>query len=119
MEDARRGLHSVTRKEHEKNENCEVISVKWLGDEFKYIDLSAEGITAYGSPVVLYDVSTTWNVDFYSFQVKSLASSYTALKSVRKGVTASLVHSVNLAKHLGVEKLRVIRHYYEQYQITK
>ena len=67
---------------------------------------------------------TTETVDFYSFEVESLVSSYPAhghpvLSSDRDCLPASLAHSVILAKHLGVEKLRGIRRYYEQYQMPK
>ena len=120
----RRVLQSVTWNRIRDNENCEVIAVKWLGDEFNYVDLSVETTTVYGSPIRFYDVSTTRTFDYYSFEVDSLVNSYPArghpaFDSDRERVTASLTYSVVLAKHLGVEKLRGIRCKYEQYQMPK
>ena len=119
MYNARRALQKVTWRKSEENENSEVISVKWFGNEFNRVDLSAETTTAYGSRINEYNVCDTWIVDSYSFEVDSLASSYPARDSYREDVTASLAHSVILAKHLGLEKLRGIGRYYEQYQMPK
>ena len=119
MNNARRVLQSVTWNKSEENENAQVISVKWLVNEFNGVDLSAETTTAYGNRITWYDLCGTETVDSYSFEVDSLASSYPALGSDRVRVTASLLHSVILAKHFGVEKLRRIRRYYEQYQMRK
>ena len=41
----------VTWKKREENQNCEEISLKWLGDEFNGTHLSAETTTAYGSRI--------------------------------------------------------------------
>ena len=127
MEDARGLLRSVTWNGIEENDNCEIISVKWLGNDFNYVDISGETTIAYGSRInelELYNMCTTETVEYYSFEVDSLVSSYPAvggalIGSNRERVPASLAHSVILAKHLRVEKLRGIRRYYKQYQTPK
>ena len=119
MYDTRLVLQRVTWKNSEENENSEVVSMAWLDNESNRVELSAETTTAYGSRINRYNMCHTWTVDSYSFEVDSLASSYPDIDSHRKYVTASLAHSVILAKHLGLEKLRGIRRYYEQYQMPK
>ena len=116
---ARDALQSVTWNRSEENANSEVVSVNWLGDEDNFVDLSAERTTAYGSDIYLYDVRGTCCDDSYLLEVDSLASSYPSICSHREFVTARLAHSVILAKHSGVEKLRRIKRYYEQYQMPK
>ena len=118
MNFARGVLQNVTWKKSEGNENPEAISVKWLGDKYNFVDLSAE-TTAYGSRIENYHVGSTWDVEWYSFEVDSLANSYPASNAHRRRVTASLVHSVILAKHFGLEKLKGIRRHYEKYQMPK
>ena len=82
MDDALVVLQRVTWKKSEKNENREVFSVKWLGDEFNHVNLSVETTTtAYGNDACFYDVHQNWAVDSYSFEVHSLASSYPARDS--------------------------------------
>ena len=105
-------------KKSEEIENVEIISVKCIGNQFKNVDLSAE-TTAYRSSISFYYSCGTWDVDLYSFEVESLESSYLALGSDREDVTASLVHSLIFEKYSGVEKLRGIRRYYEQYLVPK
>ena len=106
MYSARGVLQWVTWKESEENENHEVISVKWLGDELTALDLSGETTTAYASRIHRYCLCDTRFVDWFSFEIDSLISSYPAFIADRGHRTANLVHSVILAKHLGVEKLR-------------
>ena len=63
----------VTWKKCEENENCEHVSLKWLGDEFNDAHLSTETTTtAYDSRIYLYEVCNNWGVEWYSFEVENL-----------------------------------------------
>ena len=116
---SRYALQQVTWNNNEETENFEVVSIKRLGNPRNRVDLRGEATTAFGSGITEFAVYGTWDVDSYSFEVDSLASSYPESGSHRQGVTVGLVHSVILAKHLGVEKLKGIRRYYKQYQMPK
>ena len=59
MYKARDVLQRITWKKSEENEISEIISVKWLGNEFKYVNISAEITTAYGSPINRYNICNT------------------------------------------------------------
>ncbi len=108
----------------EGNGGREILSIEGLGDGNGRVRLSGEMSTAYGTGFGFYSVQDANDVDLYSFEFDSLVSSYPAgdddytsgnRESVRKG----LVHSVVLAKHLGVEKLKAIRRYYDRYRVPK
>ena len=58
----------VTWKKSEENENCEHISLKWLGDEFNKARLCAETT----SRIYSYEVLNNWVVESYSFEVQNL-----------------------------------------------
>ena len=84
--------------------------------------LTGEMSTAYGTGFGSYDFGDPYNVELYSFEFDSLVSSYPAndkkLESGnRESVKVGLAHSMVLAKHLGVEKLKQIRRYYDHYQV--
>ncbi len=69
-------------------------------------------------------MSDTSTVDAYSFEFNSLVSSYyTPDDKIRSGsrekISVGLVHSVLLAKHLGVERLRATRRYYDLHCLPK
>ena len=117
--DARGTLQCVTWGRAKENENSEVVSVKWLGDRWNHVDLRGETTTAYGSGITDYRVDSSWTAESYGFELDSLVSSYPESDSNREGVTVNLVHSVILAKHLGVETLKRIRRYYDRYKITE
>ena len=118
------GLQFVTWNTDENKDSSEVVSIKCLGVDSDRVDLRGEMSTAYGSLFPDYYVDCTWSVDSYSFEVDSLVSSYPAGSNYsgdrnREGVTVGLVHSLILAKHLGVEKLKGIRYYYDRYKVPK
>ena len=104
----------------EENDGIETISVSTLGDEDIRTNLSGEMETAYGGEIYGFDLEDPKTVDSYSFEFDSLVGSYPADDSSssiqnREWVSLGLVHSLLLAKHLGVEKLKSIRRYYEYY----
>lgn len=105
-------MQKVTWNDCTENENSEVISLKWLGDNRYTVDLSGETTAAYGGRIADYCPFFIVTDELYSFEVDSLTSSYDPVKSYRRGVTAVIMHSVLLAKHLWIEKLRVIRRHY-------
>ncbi len=85
-------------------------------------ELSGEMSTAYGTGLDSYVVDTTFNVSLYSFEFNSLIGSYPTNDKKpnsrnRESVRVGLAHSVILAKHLGVEKLKAIREYYNHYRV--
>ena len=116
---SRFALQHVTWNYNEENENFEIVSIKRFGNHMNQVDLSGEATTSFGAGITEFDVDVTWDVGLYSFEVDSLASSYPASGSHREGVTVGLVHSVILAKYLGVEKLKGIGRYYKRYQMPK
>ncbi len=84
--------------------------------------LIREMCTAYGIGFNLYGVEDTDNIDLYSFEFNSLLSSLPASEADfsrrnRGGLKMGLAHSVVLAKHSGVEKLKAIRHYYDDHHV--
>ncbi len=89
------------------------------------VELTGEMSSAYGNHDTSYDAHDTSTVDVYSFEFNSLVSSYpTTDKKVRsisnrERIGVGLVHSVLLAKHLGVEKLKGIRHYYDRHCMSE
>ncbi len=77
--------------------------------------------TAYGT-ACSYSATDTGLVESYSFEFSSLVSSYPFkenkdMRPNRKEVSVELAHSVVLAKHFGVEKLKAIRRYYDGHQV--
>ncbi len=84
-------------------------------------ELDGEMCTAYGTAFDWYSVSFTWSVESYAFEFNSLVSSYPAndweeiVAGNREIVRVGLAHSLVLAKHLGVDKLKAIRQYYDNY----
>ena len=111
MYSTRRFLQKVTWN-IEKNDVIEMLSVSTVGD--KYME------TAYGTEICGFRLTDPETVDSYSFEFNSLLGSFPADDSYssiqnREWVSLGLVHSLLIAKHLGVEKLKSIRRYYEQY----
>ncbi len=102
-------------------ENCsrETLSISELGIEGRHVELTGEMSTAYGTGFSSYYTLGTYDVDLYSFEFNSLVSSYPAGENKRNRgrVTVELVHSVILAKHLGVERLKAIRRYYDRHNV--
>ena len=123
MSDALRVLQHVTWKPSEDNDDSGVICVKWLGDELDCVELSGEATTAFGNRIIGYYVDDTWTVISYKPPIDSLISSYPVDSpdledgSHPEDLTVGLVHSVLLAKYLGVEKLKEIQHYHRRYQM--
>ncbi len=101
----------------EVEDGCrEILSIAGLGGAYGVDELTGEISTAYGTDCSYCTMDTSY-VDLYSFEFNSLVSSY-PFREVkfprhnREEVTVGLAHSVILAKHLGVEKLKAIRRYY-------
>ncbi len=118
---ARANLQRVTWEISKENGDSELMSIQ-ESSEWGRTDLSGEESTAFGTPLLGYSVRDTSTVDAYSFEFDSLVSSYPASggnvdTGNRKKVAVGLVHSVLLAKHIGVEKLRAIRQYYDRYHL--
>ncbi len=123
MYDLREVLQFVEWKIEVENGSCEILSIDGLGNEDERVELTGEMCAAYGTGCS-YTPKSTWNVDLYSFEFSSLVGSYPAgetkfIGGNRECVTVGLAHSVILAKHLGVEKLKAIRQYYDDHQVPK
>ena len=107
-----------------ENGEREFLSIHRLGGDGR-VDLTEAMSSAYGNRDTSYDVSDTCTVDAYSFEFDSLVSSYpgkdknTRGSPNRESVTVGLVHSVLLAKHIGIEKLHAIRRYYDEYCVPE
>ncbi len=117
----RESLQWVEWNIDKENGDPEVMSIYQL-DARELCELDGEMCTAYGTGIDWYHVSEIWNVELYSFEFNSLVSSYPAndknlMIGNREIVKVGLVHSLVLAKHLGVDKLKAIRQYYDQYRV--
>lgn len=122
MTDFRWILKQVTWNLSEKKGGVELLSIVELGDESGNANLKSDTETAYGCEIRNFGVSDTLTIDSYSFEFESLVGSYPASNEEftsgnREQVAIGLVHSVLLAKHLGVEKLKAIRRYYDRYRM--
>ncbi len=87
-----------------------------------WTNLAGEMSTAYGDDVDFYCFCGSDSVKLFSFEFNNLVCSYPAKTEKnengnRGSVKVELVHSVVLAKHLGVEKLKAIRQYYDRYRV--
>ena len=122
MEDVRAVLQSVEWNIEVENGSNEILSIGELGNEDGFVELTGEMSTAYGTGVSWFDVTATYDVNMYSFEFSSLAGSYPVREHRTRGgnrecVSVELIHSVLLAKHLGVEKLKAIRRYYDGHNV--
>ncbi len=118
MHDLLEALQLVEWNIELENGSHEIMSIHGLGRGNGNVDLTGEMSTAYGTVFRRYFVESTSNVDLYSFEFNSLVSSYPANeKKIRGGnresIRVELAHSLVLAKHLGVEKLKAIRRYHD------
>ncbi len=117
MEDVLGTLQRVEWDMNGENDDREFLSIHRLGRDPK-VELTGEMSRAYGNHETSYDVRDISIVDKYSFEFNSLVSSYPTIDknvsrpSNRERIGVGLVHSLLLAKHLGAEKLKAIRHYY-------
>ncbi len=114
-------LQSVEWNIELENGDHELMSIHELAS-YGLAELSGEMTTAYGTSFGSYDVWGTYNVELYSFEFDNLVGSYPASDTKsrsgnRESVKVGLAHSVVLAKHLGVEKLKAIRQYYDRYRV--
>lgn len=123
MDVARSCLQSVTWDVGEGDGEIELLSINGIGDSCSRITLNCDTTTPYGSQIHCFWANNTSTVDCYSFEFDSLVGSYPAtsndefIRGNREKVTVGLVHSVVLAKYLGVQKLKAIRRYYERYRM--
>ncbi len=122
MELLRDPLQLVEWNIESENGSCEILSIDGLNKQDGYVELAGEMSMAYGTSFVPYLVEHTWNVDLYSFDFNNLVSSYRAnenqiLREYRESVQVGLAHSIVVAKHLGFEKLKQIRRYYDQHHV--
>ncbi len=104
-----------------ENGRREILSIIGLGDEYRLVELTGKMCTAYGTGCS-YIPRHTYGVEVYSFEFNSLVGSYPARENKitggnREWTTVGLVHSLVLAKHLGVEKLKAIGQYYDDHQV--
>ncbi len=105
-----------------ENGSPEILSICEVGDKNAEIELTGEMSTAFGTGLHSYYLEETDLVKSYSFEFNDLVSSYPFREKKyfvqnREKVTVELVHSLILAKHLGVEKLRAISQYYDHYWV--
>ena len=123
MENVRNVLQHVEWDLNAENDRHELLSIHQCGDD-DIVDLTGEMSTAYGNHVTSYVVSDTSTVGVYSYEFNSLVSSYPASKKFTKSanrerIVVGLVHSVLLAKHLGVQKLHAIGRYYDEHRLPR
>ncbi len=129
MKVMRQVLQCVEWDMNQESEHREILSISGLGDDDR-VELTGEMSTAYGNLNAYYRVSDTFTVNAYAFEFSNLVSSYPASddKSVpdeivgtpnREKMVVGLVHSVLLAKHLGTEKLKAIKRYYDRHLLAE
>ncbi len=117
----RRILQCVEWNIELENDGHELVSIQGIAG-YGQAELTGEMSTAYGTGFDAYEIWDTYNVELYSFEFNSLVSSYPASDEKldggnRESVKVGLAHSVVLAKHLGTEKLKAIRKYYDNYRV--
>ncbi len=93
-------------------------------DDDDVVLLTGEMSAAYGNRDTSYGVGDTYTVEAYSFEFNSLVGSYPGINeryisANRERIVVGLVHSVLVAKHLGIEKLRAIRRYYDGHRVPE
>ncbi len=103
------------------NGSPEPVSIDRL-DTVGQTDLTGEMCTAYGSRFNSYHAGSTWHVGLYTFEFDNLVGSYPANETTwrsgnRESAKVGLAHSLVLAKHFGVEKLKAIRQNYDRYGV--
>ena len=119
MKNARSTLQHVEWDVNVENDRRELLGIRRIGSYGK-VNLTGEMTTAYGSHDINHDLSDISTVDAYSFEFESLVGShptnYERKRRILKRESAGigLVHSVLLAKHLGVKKLQAIRWHYNR-----
>ncbi len=121
MIDVRSILQCVEWKIEVENGYFELLSIN-QDDVYRQTKLTGEMSTAYGTGFDPYFISWSLNNELYSFEIESLVGSYRAsdrerIRQNRKSVNGGLAHTVVLAKHLGTEKLKAIRQYYDRYRV--
>ncbi len=121
MEDMRNILQRVEWNTNLANDGREFLSIHESGAD-GIVALTGEMSTAYGNPDTGYNVRDTYAVDSYSFEFNSLVGSYPASNAEyssgnREKIGPGLVHSMLLAKHLGVKKLKAMRQYYDRQRV--
>ena len=116
--DVRESLQFVEWSIELENGGREIFSVSELGNVDGKVELTGEMSSAYGTGCS-YSSMNTFDVELYSFEFNSLVSSYPSRENRRnrERVTVELAHSVILAKHLGVERLKAIRRYYDGHNV--
>ena len=77
-------------------------------------------LPAYGTAICDFYLDQPETVDWHSFEFNGLVGSYLSDDSSssiqnREWVSVRVVHSLLIAKHLGVERLKSLRRYFEQY----
>ncbi len=107
LEDADRDFLSIDRLEGDRR-----------------VKLTGEMSTTYVNHDTSYDAEDTSTADAYSFEFESLVSSYPpnddkSSDANRERIGVGLVHSILVAKHLGVEKLKTTKRYYDRYLLPK
>ncbi len=125
MDHLRGSLSAVEWDMNVENDDPKFISTFAITLPSGRVDLAAEPITAYGDGEIQYWETNTFTTEAYSFEFNSLVSSYpTADKRIYEGsnrerIEVGLVHSVLLAKWLGVERLKAIRCYYDRNRLAE
>ncbi len=122
MADVRQVLQFVEWNVQVENDSAEIISIDRLGNRDTVTELTGEMSTAYRTGFSPFLGQDTYYVDFYTFEFNSLISSYPVSEfksrwANRGSVHVGLTHSMVLAQHLGVEKLKAIRRYYDHHQV--
>ncbi len=124
----RRSLQEVEWDMSEENDDRELFCI-CPSESSGIVELFGERSTAYGNRLPSYDVKEPFTVETYSFEFNSLVGSYphdgeihdgdTYITTNRERIRVELVHSVLLAKDLGLAKLQAIRHYYDRYRVPE
>ncbi len=117
LADVRSILQFVTWNTGEQNAPLELLSIGRLSDTY-FVDSNGDMSTAYGSDIPMYNITEPITAKSYKFEFDALVSSYPSNNDDyepenRQNNVVELVHSVLLAKHLGIEELKAIRKYYK------
>ncbi len=117
-------LQKVEWNMNVEDDGLEFLRIYRLGGD-KIARLNGEMSAPYGNLDTSFNVDDTSTVDAYSFEFESLVGSYPATDKKmgkcgnRERIAVGLVHSVVVAKHLGVEKLKTIRRYYDRNRLPE
>ncbi len=99
----------------------ELFSIGRLSKTY-FTDLKEDMSTAYDTDIPVYNITEPVTAKSYKFEFDALVGSYPSNNDDyepdnREKIVVELTHSVLLAKHLGVDKLKAIRKYYKNHRL--